>query len=76
VSKTLSRKTLHKNRAGGVAQGEFKPQYGKKKKKKVFFRNCQLSNTILIHFAIDWLVPSKRKTIHIVIIFGDRPIRR
>jgi hypothetical protein len=30
-------KTLHKNRAGGVAQGEvpeFKPQYCKKKKKK------------------------------------------
>jgi hypothetical protein len=36
VHKTLSRKTLHKNRAGGVAQGEgpeFKPQYHKKKKK-------------------------------------------
>jgi hypothetical protein len=34
---TLSQKTLHKNRAGGVAQGEgpeFKPQYHKKKKKK------------------------------------------
>jgi hypothetical protein len=30
-----SRKTLHKNKAGGVAQGpEFKPQYHKKKKKK------------------------------------------
>jgi hypothetical protein len=30
-------KTLHKNRAGGMAQGEgteFKPQYHKKKKKK------------------------------------------
>jgi hypothetical protein len=30
VRGTLSRKTLHKNRAGGVAQGEgpeFKPQY-------------------------------------------------
>jgi hypothetical protein len=30
VWETLSRKTLHKNRAGGVAQGEgpeFKPQY-------------------------------------------------
>jgi hypothetical protein len=37
VHKTLSRKTLHKNRAGGVAEGEgpeFKPQYHKKKKKK------------------------------------------
>jgi hypothetical protein len=37
VHKTLSReKTQHKNRAGGVAQGEgpkFKPQYCKKKKK-------------------------------------------
>jgi hypothetical protein len=37
VHKTLSRKTLHKNRPGEVAQGEvpeFKPQYCKKKKKK------------------------------------------
>jgi hypothetical protein len=36
VHKTLSQKTLHKNRAGGVAQGEgpeFKLQYHKKKKK-------------------------------------------
>jgi hypothetical protein len=35
VHKTLFRKTLHKNRAGGVAQGEgpeFKPQYHLKKK--------------------------------------------
>jgi hypothetical protein len=33
----ISKKTLHKNRAGRVAQGEgpeFKPQYHKKKKKK------------------------------------------
>jgi hypothetical protein len=33
VHETLSRKTLHKNRAGGVAQGEgpeFKPKYCKK----------------------------------------------
>jgi hypothetical protein len=37
VHKTLSQKNIHKNRAGGVAQGEgpeFKPQYRKKKKKK------------------------------------------
>jgi hypothetical protein len=37
VCKTLSQKTFHKNRAGGVAQGEgpeFKPKYCKKKKKK------------------------------------------
>jgi hypothetical protein len=35
VLKTLSQKTLHKNRAGGVAQGEgpvFKPQYHTHKK--------------------------------------------
>jgi hypothetical protein len=35
--KTLSRKTNHKNGAGGVAQGvdpEFKPQYHKKTKKQ------------------------------------------
>jgi hypothetical protein len=35
VCKTLSQETLHKNRAGGMAQGEgpeFKPQYCKKKK--------------------------------------------
>jgi hypothetical protein len=41
-SETLSQKTLHENRAGGVAQGvgpEFKPQYHKKKKKeKLTFR--------------------------------------
>jgi hypothetical protein len=42
------KKTLHKNRAGGVAQGEdpeFKPQYHKKKKKSKtkkteFILNC------------------------------------
>jgi hypothetical protein len=37
VLETLSQKTLHKNRAGAVAQGvgpEFKAQYHKKKKKK------------------------------------------
>jgi hypothetical protein len=37
VHETLSRKLLHKNRAGGVAQGEspeFKPQYSQKKEKK------------------------------------------
>jgi hypothetical protein len=35
VRETLSRKTIHKNRAGGVAPGvgrEFKPQYLKKKR--------------------------------------------
>jgi hypothetical protein len=35
--KTLSQKTLHKNWAGGVAQGEgpkFKPQNRKKKKER------------------------------------------
>jgi hypothetical protein len=34
VRETLSQKTLHKNKAGGAAQGEgpeFKPQYHKKK---------------------------------------------
>jgi hypothetical protein len=36
VHETLSQKTLHKNRTGGVAQDEspeFKPQYQKKKNK-------------------------------------------
>jgi hypothetical protein len=36
VHKTLAQKTLQKNRAGGVAQGEgpdFRPQHCKKKKK-------------------------------------------
>jgi hypothetical protein len=40
VPETLSRKTLNKNRAGGVAQGEgleFKPQYLKKKKKEISY---------------------------------------
>jgi hypothetical protein len=38
VTKTLSQKLLHKNRAGGVAQGEdpeVKFQYHKKKKKSI-----------------------------------------
>jgi hypothetical protein len=42
VFKTLSQKTLHKNRAGGVAQGEgpeFKPQYCQKTKIKRFWSN-------------------------------------
>jgi hypothetical protein len=37
VHETLSQKTLHKNRAGGEAQGiglEFKPQYYKRKRKR------------------------------------------
>jgi hypothetical protein len=37
VREILTQKTLHKNRAGGVVQGEdpeFKLQYHKKKKKK------------------------------------------
>jgi hypothetical protein len=37
------KKTHHKERAGGVAQGvgpEFKPQYCKKKKKKTKSENC------------------------------------
>jgi hypothetical protein len=42
VRENLSRKTLHKNRAGGVAQGEglsSKPPYLKEKKKiKVYFQ--------------------------------------
>jgi hypothetical protein len=36
VQETLCPNTLHKNRAGGMAQGEgpeFKPRYHKKKKK-------------------------------------------
>jgi hypothetical protein len=48
VHETLSWKTLHKNRAGGVAQGagpEFKPQYQKEKKKKsLFFRENKKSH--------------------------------
>jgi hypothetical protein len=38
VCETLSQKTLHKNRAGGVAQGEgpeLKPQYLKKRKRNL-----------------------------------------
>jgi hypothetical protein len=43
VPETLSQKTLHKNRAGGVDQGEhpeFKPQFCKKKNKK----ECMIVN--------------------------------
>jgi hypothetical protein len=38
VHKTLSQKTLHKNRSSGVAKGEgpeFKPQYHQKTNKKM-----------------------------------------
>jgi hypothetical protein len=46
VCETLSQKTLHKNRAGCVAQGEgpeFKPQYHEKKKSDFWGENiCQL----------------------------------
>jgi hypothetical protein len=44
VCETLSQKNLHKNRTGGVAQGEgleFKPQYCKKKKKKCKYRTIR-----------------------------------
>jgi hypothetical protein len=37
IKKKRKKKTLHKNRAGGVAQGEgpeFKPQYSEEKKKR------------------------------------------
>jgi hypothetical protein len=37
------KKTLHKNRAAGVAQGEgpeFKPQYHKKERKKEKISDC------------------------------------
>jgi hypothetical protein len=41
VCETLSQKTLHKNRAVGIAQSEgpeFKPQYGQKKRTSVSMR--------------------------------------
>jgi hypothetical protein len=41
VRETLSWKTLHKNKAGGVVRGEgpeLKPQYHKKKKKKEYLQ--------------------------------------
>jgi hypothetical protein len=52
VCETLSWKTLHKNRAGGVAQGlgpRFKPQYLKKKKKKAKQDwGCSLSGRVSV----------------------------
>jgi hypothetical protein len=52
VRETLSQKTLHKNRAGGVAQGEgreFKPQYWKKKKLyRLKFDHLSLCETFLL----------------------------
>jgi hypothetical protein len=44
VGETLSRKTVHKNRAGGVAQGEgteFKSQYHKHNKTKKHRDGCR-----------------------------------
>jgi hypothetical protein len=50
VHKTLSQKTLHKNKVSGVAQGgssEFKPQYSKKKKKngRTYFEMNKIEST-------------------------------
>jgi hypothetical protein len=63
VHETLSQKTHHKKRAGGVAQGivpEFKLQYHKKKKKKIkkdtHLRTrhfLALSHTIGEHWVTD-----------------------
>jgi hypothetical protein len=47
VRETLSWKTLHKNRAGGMAEGvgpEFKPQYKKKKKNHKNNLNTELTS--------------------------------
>jgi mRNA-degrading endonuclease RelE of RelBE toxin-antitoxin system len=58
-------KTLHKNRAGGVAQSEgpeFKPQYHKKKKKKKpsCFRanilHCRVIHTVEIIFRVVYFI--------------------
>jgi hypothetical protein len=49
VRGTLSRKKLHKNGAGGEAQGEgpeFKPQYHKKKKERKKERKRKKSQLI------------------------------
>jgi hypothetical protein len=46
VLETLSQKTLYKNRAGGVAQGEgpeFKPQHLQKKKRRVTEKKTEKS---------------------------------
>jgi hypothetical protein len=47
VCKTLSQKTLHKNRAGRMAQGEgpeFKYQYRNKTKQKI--KNQRINNPV------------------------------
>jgi hypothetical protein len=65
VHKTLSRKTLHQKRAGGVAQGEgpeFKPQYWKNKsllselKEKfptVYFHATYSSSWVMVHSFLN-----------------------
>jgi hypothetical protein len=48
IRETLSRKTLHKSRTGGVAQGEgleFKPQYRKKQTKNLPLSNASCKDT-------------------------------
>jgi hypothetical protein len=55
VHETLSRNTLHKNRGGGVAQGEgpeFKPQYWKKKKNPPWFSEV-LKSPHLLYYVKD-----------------------
>jgi hypothetical protein len=51
---SISKKTHHRNRAGGVAQGEgpeFKSQYSKKKKKKNIYIYIYIHTHIYIYIA-------------------------
>jgi hypothetical protein len=58
VCKTLSQKTLHKNRAGGVVQGEgpeFNPSTSGGKKKKMSYKRDKYkevkTETIRFHYS-------------------------
>jgi hypothetical protein len=69
VHETLSRKTLYKKRAGGVAQGEgpeFKPQYCKKTEKN-HLKETKEQDDRLKHNSVNY---------HITVNGLNNPIKR
>jgi hypothetical protein len=64
------RKTLHKNRAGGVAQGEgpeFKPQYYKKNG-TVYSRKCRAGQIFKINQCYLSYINKRKKEDHRIIL--------
>jgi hypothetical protein len=67
VRGTLSRKKLHKNGAGGEAQGEgpeFKPQYHKKKKKE---RKKEKEKKASLFLNFKWSLQDRAKFCYVMV---------